>query len=224
MRLPLPQFSTSNRHPSYMAEVIETATTEFLAQCLEPEDLSFASMPPFGSWVKARDEDSGNQIYAVIYHVTTSPIDSVHRARALGLSLSELREQQPQIFAMLKTEFRAVILGYQSLAQSRNGSSRVELGETVYQHLPPRPPQVHQAVYYCEPDEIIHFSEQLDFFRTLLQINGAPVDSLAAAALREIYRLRQADREWLVQAGRNLSLLLKDDYDRLRVILSQIHP
>jgi hypothetical protein len=207
-----------------MAEVIETATTEFLAQCLEPEDLSFASMPPFGSWVKARDEDSGNQIYAVIYHVTTSPIDSVHRARALGLSLSELREQQPQIFAMLKTEFRAVILGYQSLAQSRNGSSRVELGETVYQHLPPRPPQVHQAVYYCEPDEIIHFSEQLDFFRTLLQINGAPVDSLAAAALREIYRLRQADREWLVQAGRNLSLLLKDDYDRLRVILSQIHP
>jgi len=224
MRLPLPQFSTSNRHPGYMAEVIETATTEFLAQCLEPDDLSFASMPPFGSWVKARDDDSGNQIYAVIYHVTTSPIDSVHRARALGLSLSELREQQPQIFAMLKTEFRAVILGYQSLAQSRNGSSRVELGEAVYQHLPPRPPQVHQAVYYCEPDEIIHFSERLDFFRTLLQINGAPVDSLAAAALREIYRLRQADREWLVQAGRNLSLLLKDDYDRLRVILSQIHP
>lgn len=224
MRLPLPQFSTSNRHPGYMAEVIETATTEFLAQCLEPEDLSFAAMPPFGSWVKARDDDSGNQIYAVIYHVTTSPIDSVHRARALGLSLSELREQQPQIFAMLKTEFRAVIVGYQPLAQNRHGSNRVELDAAVYQHLPPRPPQVHQAVYYCDPDEIIHFSQQLDFFRTLLQINGAPVDSLTAAALREIYRLRQADREWLVQAGRNLSLLLKDDYDRLRVILSQIHP
>lgn len=222
MRLPLPQFSVSNRHPSYIAEVIETATTEFLAQCLEPEDLSFATMPPFGSWVKANDEDSGSQIYAVIYHVTTSPIDSVHRARALGLSLPELREQQPQIFAMLKTEFRAVIVGYQPLATRRNGSSHLELGEAVYQHLPPRPPQVHQAVYYCEPEEIIHFSEQLDFFRTLLQTQGAP-DSLAAAALREIYRLRQADRDWLVQAGRNLSLLLKDDYDRLRVILSQVH-
>ncbi len=222
MRLPLPQFSTANRHPSYIAEVIETATTEFLAQCLEPEDLSFATMPPFGSWVKAKDEDSGNQIYAVIHHVTTSPIDSVHRARALGLSLPELREQQPQIFAMLKTEFRAVIVGYQPLAAGRNGASQAALGEAVYQHLPPRPPQVHQAVYYCEPAEIIHFSEQLDFFRTLLQTQGAP-DSLAAAALREIYRLRQADRDWLVQAGRNLSLLLKDDYDRLRVILSQVH-
>lgn len=223
MRLPLPQFGSQNRHPGYIAEVVETATTEFLAQCLEPEDLNFAIMPPFGSWVKARDEDSGNQIYAIVYHATTSPIDSVHRARALGLSLQELREQQPQIFAMLKTEFRAVIVGYQPLYAARNGSSQLEFDQMVYQHLPPRPPQVHQAVYYCEPEEVIHFSEKLDFLRTLLQINGAPVDGLAAATIREIYRLRQANRAWLVQAGRTLSLLLKDDYDRLRIILSQIH-
>lgn len=219
MRLPLPQFSPQDRHPGYIAEVVETATTEFLAQCLEPGDLSFATMPPFGSWVKARDEDSDNQIYAVVYHVTTSPIDSVHRARALGLSLAELREQQPQIFAMLKTEFRAAIIGFQPLQSRANGRER----GAIYQHLPPRPPQVHQAVYYCEPEEIIAFSDQLDFLRTLLQVSGAPVDGLAAAAIREIYQLRQADRDWLVQAGRSLSLLLKDDYDRLRIILSQIH-
>ncbi len=219
MRLPLPQFSPQDRQPGYIAEVVETATTEFLAQCLEPSDLSFATMPPFGSWVKAKDEDADNQIYAVVYHVTTSPIDSVHRARALGLSLPELREQQPQIFAMLKTEFRAAIVGFQSLQSSSNGRTQT----AIYQHLPPRPPQVHQAVHYCEPEEIIAFSEQLDFLRTLLQVSGAPVDGLAAAAIREIYGLRQADRDWLVQAGRSLSLLLKDDYDRLRIILSQIH-
>lgn len=214
MRLPLPQFAAQDRLPGHIAEVIETATTEFLAQCLEPDDLSFAAMPPFGSWVKAADEESGNQIYGVVYHATTSPIDSVHRARALGLSMQELREQQPQIFAMLKTEFRAAIVGFRPdrLADS-----------TVYQYLPPRPPQVHQAVYYCELEEVIHFSQQLDFLRTLLQVSSAPVDSLAAATIREIYRLRKGDRPWLVQAGRTLSLLLKDDYDRLRVILSQIH-
>ncbi|HEY9617421.1 MAG TPA: HAS-barrel domain-containing protein [Microcoleaceae cyanobacterium] len=221
MRLPLPQFTTKDRHPSHIAEVIETATTEFLAQCLEPEDLSFPTMPPFGSWVKATDEDSGNRVYAVVYHATTSPIDSVHRARALGLSLQELREQQPQIFAMLKTEFRAAIVGFQPHSDQRSEP----LFETapIYQHLPPRPPQIHQAVYYCEPEEIIRFSEKFDFLRTLLEMNGAPVDGLAAATIREIYQLRQADRDWLVQAGRSLSLLLKDDYDRLRVILSQIH-
>lgn len=220
MRLPLPQFETAQRHPNHIAEVIETSTTEFLAQCLEPEDLSFAAMPPFGSWVKSFDEESGNQIYAVVYHVTTCPIDSVHRARALGLSLQELREQQPQIFAMLKTEFRAAIAGYQPRYQM---GEILQLGEAIYQHLPPRPPQVHQAVYYCEPEEIIQFSENLDFLRTLLQVNGAPVEGLAAAAIRDIYQLRKGDRTWLIQAGRMLSLILKDDYDRLRVILSQIH-
>ena len=109
MRLPLPQLAERERHPTHIAEVIETATTEFLAQCLEPEDLSFPAMPPFGSWVKSFDEEAGNQIYGVVYHATTSPIDSVHRARALGMSLEDLRQQQPQIFAMLKTEFRVAI-------------------------------------------------------------------------------------------------------------------
>jgi hypothetical protein len=222
MRIPLPQFTAQSHHPNHIAEVIETATTEFLAQCLEPEDLNFPVMPPFGSWVKSIDEESGNQIYGVVYHATTSPIDSVHRARALGLSLQDLREQQPQIFAMLKTEFRAAIAGFQLPPPSRNGFTPSDSG-TIYQHLPPRPPQIHQAVYRCEPEEVLCFSEQLDFLRTLLPMNGAPVDALVAATLREIYQLRKADRAWLVQAGRTLSLLLKDDYDRLRFILGQIH-
>ena len=169
-------------------------------------------MPPFGSWVKATDEDSGNQIYGVVYHATTSPLDSVHRATALGLSLAELREQQPQIFAMLKTEFRVAIVGFYPAGE-----------ETFYQHLPPRPPQVHQAVYRCQAAEVMAFTEQLDFLRTLMDMRSAPVDGLIAAVIREVYQLRQLDREWLVQAGRVLNVQLKDDYDRLRIILSQIH-
>jgi hypothetical protein len=112
MRLSITQFVAQPRHPNHIAEVIETSTTEFLAQCLDTEHLGFPTMPPFGSWVCSQDEDSGNQLYGIVYHVTTSPIDSIHRARALGLSLGELREQQPQIFALLKTEFRAVIVGF----------------------------------------------------------------------------------------------------------------
>ncbi|BAZ32602.1 hypothetical protein NIES4074_51080 [Cylindrospermum sp. NIES-4074] len=218
MRLPLPQFAIGDRHPHHIAEVIETTTTEFLAQCLEPEDLSFPPMPAFGSWVCAVDEESGNQVYAVVYYATTTPVDSVHRARALGLSLDDLREEQPQIFAMLKTEFRAAIVGFEQPLQ------KIGYNQRVYQYLPPRPPQIHQAVYRCEPEAIIKFTEELDFLRTLLLINGAPVESLAAAAIREVYQLRKADRQWLIKAGRNLSVLLKDDYDRLRFILSQIHP
>ena len=219
MRIPLPQFSTTNRHPNHIAEVIETSTTEFLAQCLDSDELSFPVMPPFGSWVKSAEEESSNQVYAIVYHASTSPIDSVHRARALGLSLQDLKEQQPQIFAMLKTEFRAAIVGFQpySAIAAPNNSP------LLYQHLPPRPPQLHQAVYQCDPDEIVRFTKKLDFLRTLLQMSAVPVDALVAATIREIYQLRQGDRDWLVQAGRTLGVLLKDDYDRLRAILSQIY-
>ncbi len=226
MRLPLPLFSSQNRHPNHIAEVVETSTAEFLAQCLEPEDLNYAAMPPFGSWVRSVDEETGNQIYAVVYHSTTAPIDSVHRARALGLSLQDLREQQPQIFAMLRTEFRAAIVGFCPPVENSEASRRAE-GQAerriIYQYLPPRPPQVHQAVHTCDMDEIVRFTEQLDFLRSLLQTNGAPIDSLTAAVIRTTYRYRKGDRTWLVKAGRMLSLLLKDDYDRLRIILSQVH-
>ena len=219
MRLPLPQYAVKERPASHIAEVIETSTTEFLAQCLEPEDLSFPAMPPFGSWVKAYDEEAANQIYGVVYHATTSPVDSVHRARALGMSLDELREQQPQIFAMLKTEFSVAIVGFTSMEAGQEHRKK-----RSYQHLPPRPPQVHQAVYYCDKPEVIGFTEDLDWLRTLLQVSGVPTESLVAAAIREVYSLRDLDRDWLVRAGRMVSVLLKDDYDRLRMILSQIHP
>ena len=218
MRLPLPQFAPQSRSENHIAEVIETSTTEFLAQCLDPESLAFPSMPEFGSWVTAQDEDSGNRVYGVVYHATTSPVDSVHRARALGLSLEDLREQQPQIFAMLKTEFRVAIVGF----RAPNFAGEPE--GPLFQHLPPRPPQVHQAVYRCSQDEVISFTEQLDFLKTLLDMGNAPVDGLVAAVLRYCYQLRKLDRSWLVDAGRTLSMFLKDDYDRLRMILGQIHP
>ncbi len=211
MFLPLQQ-PKRDRHPQHLAEVVATSTTEFLAQCLEPENLDFPLMPAFGSWVKSQqDENSDIVSYGVVYHATTAPIDSVHRAVALGLSLQELREQQPQIFAMLRSEIKVVLLGFSSVGN-------------IYQHLPSQPPQIHQAVYACEAEEIENFTEELNFLRTLVQMTNAPVDEMIAAVLRNVYQVRKCDRNWLVQAGRKLSLLLKDDYDRLGAILGQVHP
>ncbi|MCA6575134.1 MAG: hypothetical protein IM537_22050 [Pseudanabaena sp. M57BS1SP1A06MG] len=212
MLLPLLQ-SSRDRHPKHLAEVVATSTTEFLAQCLEPDNLDFPVMPAFGSWVKSQQQDETSDIvaYGVVYHATTAPIDSVHRAVALGLSLQELREQQPQIFAMLRSEIKVVLLGFRAVGN-------------IYQHLPSQPPQIHQAVYACEEDEIENFTEELNFLRTLVQMTNAPVDELIAAVLRNVYQVRKCDRNWLVQAGRKLSILLKDDYDRLGAILGQVHP
>ncbi|MBD2151532.1 hypothetical protein H6F44_15590 [Pseudanabaena sp. FACHB-1277] len=211
MFLPLPKTSR-DRHPQHIAEVVATATTEFLAQCLDPDSLDFPVMPAFGSWVKSQqDEQSHIVTYGVVYHATTAPIDSIHRAVAMGLSLQELREQQPQIFAMLRSEIKVVLLGFVSVGN-------------VYQHLPAQPPQIHQAVFACQQEEIEVFTDELNFLRTLVQMTNAPVDELIAAVLRNVYQARKCDRNWLVQAGRKLSILLKDDYDRLGAILGQVHP
>jgi len=208
----LSSLSSPHRHPLHIAEVVATSTTDFLAECLEPQSLDFPAMPAFGSWVKSQQEENSHIIsYGVVYHATTSTIDSVHRAVALGLSLQAIREQQPQIFAMLRSEIKVVLLGFSTLGN-------------VYQHLPAQPPQIHQAVFACEEEEIANFTEELNFLRTLVQMNNAPVDELIAAVLRNVYQVRKCDRNWLVQAGRKLSLLLKDDYDRLGGILSQVHP
>ena len=211
MFLQLSQFKR-DRHPQHLAEVVATSTTEFLAQCLEPKDLDFPLMPAFGSWVKSQQDENSDIIsYGVVYHATTAPIDSVHRAVALGLSLKELREQQPQIFAMLRSEIKVVLVGFGSVGN-------------IYQHLPAQPPQIHQAVYACGQEEIENFTNELNFLRTLVQMTNAPVDELIAAVLRNVYQVRKCDRNWLVQAGRKIRLLLKDDYDRLGAILAQVHP
>ena len=182
MRLPLPQFATKERHPDRIAEVIETATSEFLAQCLEPEDLSFPVMPPFGSWVKARMKSRKIKFTAWFITLRLARSTRCSRARALGLSLEELREEQPQIFAMLKTEFRVAIVGLKAAPERLNGHG-ASRGK-IYQYLQAHTPQIHQAVYRCEPDEVIDFTVQLDFLRTLLGVANAPVDALTAAAIQ----------------------------------------
>ncbi len=212
MRLPLsPTTSPTARPADHIGEVIEASTTSFLGQCFQPDDLTFPAIPALGSWVRSRDEETGNILYGVVTHATISPVDSVHRARALGLTAQELREQQPQIFAMLKTDFQVALVGFDS-------------GDRLYQYLPPRPPQIHQAVYRCSPEQIRQFCQQIDFLHTLLQVTGVPVDELVAAVIRHCYHLLHYDRAWLVQVGRQLSLLLREDYDRLSAIIRKIQP
>ena len=78
-------------------------------------------------------------------------------------------------------------------------------------------------MFRCDRKDAIRFTESPDSLPILLQITDAPVDALIAASLREVYLMRQGDRRWLVEIGRNLGLWLKDYYDRLRYILSQVH-
>ncbi|MFQ3585983.1 MAG: hypothetical protein SNJ85_13890, partial [Cyanobacteriota bacterium] len=82
--------------------------------------------------------------------------------------------------------------------------------------------QIHQPVYRCSEAEVAEFCSSFEFLRTLLQVGGIPADELVAAVLRQSYRILNRDRNWLLQAGRHLSSLLREDYERLSAILRKI--
>lgn len=194
-----------------VGEVVESATTHLVAQALrDPDDgLVMPKAPPFGSFVRVGLEEGEQEIYGLVYHVETKSLDAAHRPVALNLSRQELREQQPQIFELLRTDFSVVITGFREHGQMR-------------QFLPPFPPQVHDFVYACEPSEVVALTERLDFLRTVLSFAQAPADELVASCLRQAHAARDGDRAFMVRAGRSLSNLLRNDYARLNAVLERL--
>ena len=157
-------------------------------------------------------QDLGLDVLAVVYtNVITGPQDNVHKPSALGLTRERLRLEQPQIFALLRTDVHALIIGH-------------IIAGRVYQHLPPKPPQVHDFIYPAADEQIRAITENFDFLRLLIGVSEVPADELLAAAVREGYKARGADQSFLVCAGQALSHLLGSDYDRLPVRIAKNSP
>lgn len=186
----------------YIAEVIESSTTEFAAQAR-----NLHSSPPFGTFVKAGTSPIS---VALIYNISTGSTDPNRRPIAYGKTEEQLRKEQPQIFELLRTEIRARIVGY----VDENG---------MQQLLPPQPPKLHSFVFTCTPQEVQAFTQRFEYLRTLLGIGGTLSDELLIAAIQQTCGCQaQSARSCLIRAGKELSRLLRDDYDRLEAILRRI--
>lgn len=192
----------SEQTQPHVGEVIESSTMDFIA-----ESRVLHGAPPFGAYVKV---DSYPMIYAITYNVSTQSIEPNRRPTAYGKTEEELRLEQPQIFELLRTEFHSLIIGY-----------RDEFG--VYQCLPPHPPKIHSFVHFCSAAEIAEFTSNSHFLRPIFTQARVPSDELTIAAIRNAYRARGENGEYLVRAGKEVARLLKDDYDRLHSILERIH-
>ena len=229
----------SRRSLPAAGEVIEASTTHSIARC--PQE-RLHHPPAFGTFVKvvpgaatspaadaeARGDDvdpfadptpsslppgtPDGTLYALVYQATTGCVEQGRRPAAYGLSEAELRDQQPQIFELLCTEFAARHVGF---AQE----------ERVRPYLPPRPPNLHAFVVECSPVEVCALTDSLDFLRALLSTPGeAGPDELIAACLRHAYACRDRDFAFLVRAGKLLANLLRDDPERLAALLRKLEP
>ena len=203
-----------------VAEVISASITELTAECWNagtaPQGVlaqraTAAVLPRFGSFVRVDSVDTGIEHFAVVFNALTGAPDRAHRPLALGMTREQLKQEQPHIFSLLRTEVHATLVGYRQ-------------GGRLYQHLPPKPPEVHDFVYGALPADVEQLSEQFDFLRLLTKVSAVPADELIAACLREAAAVRKDSYNYLVRAGQALSHVVKQDYDRLVSVLRKIHP
>lgn len=199
-----------------IGEVLSASITELVAECWQQQSESgFApdlpERPRFGSFLRVTSADNALNIFAVVCDVSTGPQDNMHRPTALKLTRDQLRTEQPHIFALLRTEIYATVIGYSNGSSYRTG-------------LPPHPPEVHDFVFPALDQEIESVTTDLDFVRLISRVTRVPSDELIAAAIREACTARGGDYQFLVAAGQSLAQTFRDDYERLSSVLRKIRP
>ena len=172
-------------------------------------------LPPLGSLV-AVAMPGGETLYGVVAFGQTSGVDAGRRAVMRGSEEvfdEAIYAQHPELTRILRTTFRAVIVGY------AGPDARAK------HHLPPYPPPLHYSVIRCDRGATCAFTAVPRYFPMLAASEGevAP-EQLLAAHIRCVYDDRGRDDEWLAAAGRQVARLLKRDYDRLLTVLEAIDP
>jgi len=196
--------------PITVGRVLRSSTAGFSIGCRVLRE----DVPEFGAFVKVAQGNTplwGAQITGLIYDVQFVDDPLVRQIITADSMPEELRKDQSQRLAPI--EISVLVVGF-----ARDGQ--------VYQHLPPQPPATLDQIVTCASGEVITFTRELTFLRTILSAKDAPSDELAAACLRLAAAVRpQADRRaFLLDAGRELARLLSSDPVRLEGILRRIKP
>lgn len=204
-----------------IGEVLSANITGFIAEAWRSAETAHdeqkgstankSLIPSFGSFLKSKSEEGALTVYGVVYDIVTGPQDQHHKPAALKMSRAQLLKEQPQIFALLKTEWHVLIVGYKDSKGCKCA-------------LPPYPPEVHDFVFPLEEKELLEISENLEFLRMLSAAPGVPGDELMAATIRNAAAVRPDNYDYLVEAGQHITKLLRDDYDRLGSVLRKIRP
>jgi hypothetical protein len=119
-------------------------------------------------------------------------------------------ESSPQLRKLLKSEFTAAVVGYRK-------------DNKIHQYLPPQPAHIHGFVYLCPPQEVDEFSKSFNFLNIL--INAAvpiPIEEIITATLRQMSRVSDDSRAFMVAAGKELANILNSNITRLKNILEKL--
>jgi hypothetical protein len=191
--------------PITVGRVLRSSTAGFAIGCRVLRE----DVPEFGAFVKVAQGNT--EVTGLIYDVQFVDDPLVRQIITADSMPEELRKDQSQRLAPI--EISVLVMGF-----ARDGQ--------VHQHLPPQPPATLDQIVTCMPDEVIAFTREFTFLRTILNAKDAPADELIAASLRIAAAARpEGERHaFLLDAGRELARLLSVDPVRLEGILRRIKP
>ncbi len=169
-----------------------------------------ADVPRFGGFVKACVSESCDVI-GLIHDVLLE--DDLFARQLIGAEVDGEYIADQRQNRQMPIEVSVLVVGHADQGK-------------MYQYLPPQPPITLDEITTCNNDEIIRFTSDFTFFRTVLDARDARPDELLAACLRTAAAARgpQQGREFLVRAGRELSRLLAFDAVRLEGLLRRMKP
>ena len=190
--------------PLRVGRVMRSSTGEFTIGTR----LLQADVPRFGAFVKAPSTD-GCQVIGLIYDV--------------------LIEDDPFVRQLVTADREEIIRDQRENRQVPATVSVLVVGHwrdgQMYAYLPPQPPAALDTLFTCTDEEVIRFTEDFSYFRTVLNAIDARPDELLAASLRHAAAAHPGGgREFLVRAGRELARLLAFDAMRLEGLLKRIRP
>ena len=188
---------------SRIGEVIESSTTIFRTQSYKLYDT-----PPLGSFIQT----GAPVIFGVVCNITTEPLDPTRPIIARGESASseeQLYKEHPQLSRLLTSRFEALIIGHSDRKQ-------------IKQHLPSMPPKVHSFVSACSDEEVINFSENLDFIHLLLNSGSVGTEEIVLACMNHLIQARPMRVEFRTRIGRALAKELSSDIRQLTSILRSL--
>ncbi|MFP3852703.1 MAG: hypothetical protein ACLFWD_00265 [Anaerolineales bacterium] len=189
-----------------IGRVTRCSTRGFVGAMRLPEP----EVPAFGGFCLAEAQQGQSQVVGLIYDLSVGDDEF---ARQIASSETATAEQiaDHQENRLVPVEFSALSVGY----RRENG---------FIHSLPPQPPLPLAPITVMPPSDLETFTSDFGFLQLVLGASQLPIDDLLASALANAAAVRTEvqQRRYLVEAGRQASLLLGQDLVRLDNLLSRL--
>jgi hypothetical protein len=192
--------------PTFIGRVTRCSTRGFIGAVRAPQP----EWPVFGAFCKASAQQNKSQVIGLIYDITIEDDELTRQIAAAERPIKEELVDQ-QLVRQIPIEYAALAVGYQ-------------VRDVYHYALPPQPPLALAPIQSMTREEILGFTQQLDFIPLILSAVNIPSDDLLAASLQWATQVRQETerRSFLMEAGRACARLLANDLIRLENLLRKL--